>query len=169
MRRITSTALAVVAFCATAGSTIVPAHAADSTAYPVAGPSDSGRAAATTAADGSSLRVKKHYFHVSDLRGSYTSGDFYWRKYQGKNYYWFDFHLSDTKADGKAAALCYKLSLHKGAWCIVNTHGKGKQKVNENWGLFPNDHISVFGAVGILDSKKNTFNVSKRGPWHKLR
>ena len=169
MRRITSTALAVVAFCATAGSTIVPAQAADSTAYPVARTSDSGRAATRTTADGSSLRVPKHYFHVSDLRGSYTSGDFYWKRDQGKSYYWFDFHLSDTKADGKAAALCYKLSLHKGVWCIVNTHGKGKKKVNDYLELFPNDHISVFGAVGVLDSKKNIFNVSKPGPWHKLR
>jgi hypothetical protein len=84
-----------------------------------------------------------------------------------------DFHVKDTQADGKAAALCVtyisKINTSLYNHCeIINHTGKGTY-VKQTWFIDATDRVTVWNAIGSYNKLTGAFHAVKSGPHHKIR
>jgi hypothetical protein len=147
MRRIT-TLLAAAALGATiAAGSALPASA--STGVSVGG--KSAGVVVTGASDNARLVApKKHYFHLTDQKGSDVSGFWVNQTIRGTKFHMFTFKVTETMADGLQAGVCIHATLHKQDSCLVDRKGNGSTLTIPGVGFFLNDHVSLYSCVGIV-------------------
>jgi hypothetical protein len=136
LRRIT--AVAVAAAVATA-STLLTGGIAQA-ATPIAGNAGPGSGSRPNSAAAQGLSAmsaaatppikpgaRKHYFTVPSVTGARIRGDWYWARNNGPYKVITQFYITDTRRDGRTAAILlnWKFSGKSWYWWIENAHGAG--------------------------------------------
>ncbi len=162
-------AAAAVTAAAIAASLLAAGSADAASGRQVATPGFTALASTTTP-----TRIGKvHKFTVPSIKGAAGWGNWYWAKFPGQHaFVLLNLNIKDTRADGRNAALCFKLKEPNYAWldrCIVNTKGSGKT-FTQHWEMdaWNQTKLEVQNTTGRLDKVQKTFYVSTQGRWLKL-